>query len=51
VSPHGPTASLVVGLVEDVEIVLERPHPRIHLLFLGPGKKSDVFAHRHGDGS
>src|SRR5258706_9109639 len=38
-----PLARLVVGLVENVEIVLESSHPRGHLFFLGAREKTDVF--------
>src|SRR5882724_11092199 len=44
-----PLARLVVGLVEDVEIVLELSHPRGHFFFLGAREKTDVFADRHRD--
>ncbi len=44
-----PVACLVVGAHEDVEVVLERSHPRRHLLFLGAGQEADVLAHRDRD--
>src|SRR5260221_12882339 len=44
-----PFARVLVGLVEYVEIVLERSHPGRHFLFLGPRQETDVFADRHGD--
>src|SRR5439155_1689636 len=34
-----PFARVVVGLVEDVEIVLERSHPGRHFFFLGAGQE------------
>src|SRR6267143_1405121 len=44
-----PLARLIVGLVENVEIVLERPHPGRHFLLLGARQETDVLADRHGD--
>ena len=36
-------------MVQHVEIVLKRAHPRIHFFFLGAGQEADVFTHWHGD--
>ncbi|ENO78878.1 dehydrogenase [Thauera sp. 63] len=44
-----PVTAFARGAVEHVEVVLERAHPRRHLLFLGAGQEADVLAHRHGD--
>src|SRR5688572_1428226 len=42
------TARLVRG-VEHIEVVFERAHPGLHLLFLGAGEEADVLAERHRD--
>ncbi len=43
-----PVAAVrIVGLVEHVEVVVERAHPRRHLLFLGARQEADVLADRH----
>src|SRR5688500_8678690 len=44
-----PFAARLVGGVQDVEVVLERAHPRRHLFFLGAGQEADVLADRHRD--
>src|SRR5688572_4664804 len=44
-----PLAARLVGGVEDIEVVLERPHPGLHLLLLGAGQEADVLAQRHRD--
>src|SRR5204862_128726 len=44
-----PFARVLVGLVENVEIVLERSHPGRHFFLFGARQEADVFADRHGD--
>ena len=44
-----PVAGFVVGLVQHVEVVFQRAHPRRHFFLFGARQKTDVFAHRHGD--
>ncbi len=44
-----PVAAIVIALVEHVQIVLQRPHPRRHFLLFGARQEADVLAHRHGD--
>ena len=43
-----PFAGAAVALGQHLEVVVERAHPRAHLLFLGARQKTDVFADRHG---
>ena len=42
-----PFTSVVVGLLQDFEVVVEGAHPRLHLLFFRARQEADVFTHGH----
>ena len=44
-----PFAGIFVRLVEHVEIILERAHPRCHFFLLGARQETNIFAHGNSD--
>ena len=44
-----PLTRRIIGLLQDIEVILQRAHPRRHLFFLATGQEADVLAYRHGD--
>ena len=44
-----PVAADVFGPVQDVEVILQRTHPRCHLFLFRARQKADVLADRNGD--
>jgi hypothetical protein len=42
-----PFAGAAVAARQHLQVVVQRAHPRAHLLFFGAGQEADVLAHRH----